>query len=56
VLDHVKHHPDKQLDQIADEMKASAKSLVVPMKLLLREMSITKRGRGRQAVYCTPAG
>lgn len=56
VFDYVKSHPGRHLDQIADEMKMPENRLMVPMKLLLTEMSVTKRGLGRKAVYWTRVG
>lgn len=52
----MKQHPGRRIDYIADAMKISEKRLVVPMKILFKEMSITRRGQGRAAVYWTRVG
>lgn len=51
VLEYVKAHPGQTVEQIGEAIKKPTKDLVVPMRQLLAEKKIRKRGERRQTRY-----
>lgn len=51
LLAHVKRHPGQNIEQISDATGESSKALILPMKKLLADKSISTKGQKRGTRY-----
>jgi hypothetical protein len=51
LLKEVQTHPGKRIDQLGEILNVESKDLVLPMKQLVADKEIKKRGKARATVY-----